>query len=196
MSWPVTTRRDQHNRVLMWVEAREHLTGDPMPLGIWDGRDHQTFEVAGESRAFFGAGNIQQLKAFTSEAGVVIQNYSLDLAAFSPEVRALVRGRDVRFAPVKIYVVLFDPETGAQLGLHRVFSGVVDGAPEEIGAAGGQALTKLNLVSNARLLTRTTPVLKSHAAQSKRSDDKFFQYADVSGSVPVFWGRARHRPSS
>ncbi|UWR76630.1 hypothetical protein K4L04_01325 [Phaeobacter inhibens] len=193
MSWPVSQRRDQHNRVLMWVEAKEHLTGDPKPLGIWDGRDHQKFEIDGEIRAFFGAGNIQQLKAFTSEAGLVIQNYGLDLAAFSPEVRALVRARDVRFARVQIYVVVFDPETGAQLGLHRVFSGVIDGAPEEIGAAGGDALVKLNLVSNARLLTRKAPVLKSQAAQSKREDDKFFQYADVSGSVPVFWGRWRHR---
>ncbi|WP_162894058.1 MULTISPECIES: hypothetical protein [Phaeobacter] len=193
MSWPVSQRRDQHNRVLMWVEAKEHLTGDPKPLGIWDGRDHQQFEIDGEIRAFFGAGNIQQLKAFTSEAGLVIQNYGLDLAAFSPEVRALVRARDVRFARVQIYVVVFDPETGAQLGLHRVFSGVIDGAPEEIGAAGGDALVKLNLVSNARLLTRKAPVLKSQAAQSKRDGDKFFQYADVSGAVPVFWGRWRHR---
>lgn len=193
MSWPVSDRRDQHNRVLMWIEAKELVTGQSAPFGIWDGRDHQQFLVDGKVREFYGAGNIQQLKAFTSEAGIVIQNYSLDLAAFSPEVRSLVRGRDIRFARVQIFVVGFDPVTGAQVNLHRVFSGVIDGAPEEIGAAGGEALTKLNLVSNARLLTRKTPVLKSHAAQSKREGDGFFRYADVSGSVPVFWGKERHR---
>jgi|26BtaG_2_1085354.scaffolds.fasta_scaffold00151_19 hypothetical protein len=193
MSWPVTTRRDQHNRVLIWIEAKDRETGAPSALGIWDGRDHQEFEIDGEVRAFFGAGNIQELKAFTSEAGVVIQNYSLNLAAFSPEVRELVRGRDVRFVRAQIHLAQFDPSTGALTEVSRIFSGVVDGASENIGAIGGEAATSLKLVSNARLLTRKVPVLKSHAAQSKRGGDAFFRHADVSGSVPVFWNRERHR---
>lgn len=192
MTWPVTTRRDQHNRVLVWIEARDHDTGNAKPMGIWDGRDNQQFEVAGELRPFFGAGNIQELAVFKSEAGLVVQSYSLPLAAFSPEVRELLRGRDVRFAKLQIYLVSFDPETGAQLGVERIFTGFIDGAPETIGEAGGDARATLNLVSNARLLTRKVPVLKSHAAQSKRDGDAFFKYADVSGSVPVFWGRVKH----
>jgi hypothetical protein len=193
MTWPVAFRKDQYNRVLIWVDAKDLETGAPAPLGLWDGRDHQDFEIEGEVRAFFGAGNVQNLTAFTSEAGVVIQNYSLDLATFSPEVRELVRARNVRFARVQIYVAQFDPSAGALVAVSRIFSGVVDGAVEEIGAAGGDANTSLKLVSNARLLTRKVPVLKSHAAQSKRDGDAFFRHADVSGSVPVFWNRERHR---
>jgi hypothetical protein len=178
--------------VLVWIEARDPDTGNAKPMGIWDGRDNQQFEVASELRPFYGAGNIQELGVFRSEAGLTIQNYSLPLAAFSPEVRELLRGRDVRFAKLQIYLVSFDPETGAQLGVERIFTGFIDSAPETIGEAGGDASATLNLVSNARLLTRKVPVLKSHAAQSKRDGDAFFKYADVSGSVPVFWGKEKH----
>lgn len=193
MSWPVSERRDQHNRVLVWVEARHHVSRAPMPMGLWDGRDHERFRVDGEDRDFYGAGAIQDLRPFTSEAGLVVRSYSLKLSAFSPEVRELVRGRSIRFAPVQIHLASFDPETGTLLGLQRVFSGVVDGAPEEIGAIGGDAGVSLEIVSNARILTRKATVLKSHASQAKRNGDSFFQYADVSGTVPVFWGRDRHR---
>lgn len=192
MSWPVSDRRDQHNRVLIWIEAKDHVSGVANPMGIWDGRDHMEFEVEGQIRPFYGAGNVQELAAFTTEAGVVVHNHSIDLAAFSPEVRELVRGRDIRFARVQIYVLSYDPETGAQISLSRVFHGVVDAAPEEIGPAGSDAKVTLNLVSNARLLTRKTSVLKSHAAQSKRQGDAFFRYADGSGNYPVFWGREKH----
>lgn len=194
MTWPVSDRRDQHNRVLIWIEAKDHDTGAANPMGIWDGRDHAEFEVDGEIRTFYGAGNVQDLAAFSSEAGLVVHNHSIELAAFSPEVRELVRGRDVRFARIQIYLARFNSETGAVISLSRVFHGVVDAAPEEIGAAGGAAIVSLKLVSNARLLTRKTPVLKSHVAQSKREGDGFFRYADMSGNYPIFWGREKHTP--
>jgi len=193
MSWPFVTRKDQYNRVLIWIAAKNRVSGEADPMGIWDGRDHQTFEINGEARSFFGAGNVQSLTAFTSQAGIVIENYTIDLAAFSPEVRQLVRGRDVRFARVEVYIVSFDPEAGAQLSIDPIFKGTIDGASEEIGARGGDALVSLKLVSNARLLTRKLPLLKSQVAQSKRDGDRFFRYADVSGTVPVFWGRERHQ---
>lgn len=189
MTWPVSERRDQYNRLLIWIEARDHDTGEPKPMGLWDGRDHKSFLIDGEARNYYGAGNLQEFSTFTSSAGLIVQNYRVSLAAFSPEVRELVRGRNVRFAPTQMHLLCHHSETGVSLGAHRIFKGFIDAAPEQIGAAGDDASVTLEFVSNARALTRKVPVLKSHAAQSKRNGDAFFKYADVSGSVQVTWGR-------
>jgi hypothetical protein len=53
---------------------------------------------------------------------------------------------------------------------------------------GGSPSCVISLVSETRALTRSLAGAKSQAAQSLRGGDQFRRFADVSGTVPVYWG--------
>ena len=58
---------------------------------------------------------------------------------------------------------------------------------------GGEGSCELSLVSSARAGTRKLALKKSDASGRLRKlpgggEDRFFQFADISGAVPIKWG--------
>ncbi|MGH1447435.1 MAG: hypothetical protein ACRBBO_15480 [Cognatishimia sp.] len=191
MSLPDIDRSDLYIRNLVWILARDRVSAELRPRGFWDGDDDVAFQIDDEERFFSGSGSVLSVPNLKSRSGVVVQTQKLTLSALAPEVRDLVHGLDIRLAKVFLYWAEFDPVNGTLKGIHRVFKGSIDAAPERIGAVGQGASVELSLVSSARLLTRKAHILKSHASQSKRSGDGFFRHADLSGKTKIYWGSER-----
>lgn len=185
---PLKTRR------LIWVKAKAFDTGISETMGLWTGGDHRDFVVEGETRTYFGAGNVLEIGNIPRLAGLEVRMLRVKLSPLSPEAQMLIRGYDVRLAPVEIHRVRFDAETDEQIAPpFRVWKGWIDMIDLKIPAEGETADCTVTIASNARAGTIPLTLKKSDASQKLRllsgdRADRFFQYTDISGVVPVKWG--------
>lgn len=179
-------------RSLVWVEAKNRTSGATETMGLWTGDDHQEFVIGGQTRLYFGAGNLLQLEPITMQTGLVVRMHKVTLSPLSPEVALLLRGYEPRLAPVEIHRALFWPESRDLIAApHRVFRGWIDEVTIPTPEIGGAAQAEVTLASAARALTIPLALKKSDETQRLRGDDRFRRYADVSGAVDVWWGEAR-----
>lgn len=178
-----------HARVLVWIEARDPADNSLAAIGFWNGDDHQEFTIGGETRLYYGAGGLMQVPAITYGDGLAVRSHSFGLAITSDEVAQALRGYDVRFAPVEVHRAFFDLDTGNLIAPpHRVLNGSVDEVSIPTPEIGGQAMATISVVSSALDLTRTQPVFRSDADQSRRSGDRFLKYA--AAKAKTSWGEA------
>jgi hypothetical protein len=123
---------------------------------------------------------------------ITIRNVSIDIPYLDSTVAQLVRGYDVRGAPIQLYRGYFDPTTRDLVSAAKPrFVGYVDGSPIVTPIEGGEGTITLNCVSTTRELTRTSSDVRSHASQIVRAPGDFF-YTDtvVVGDWVLFWGVA------
>ncbi|MEH6834804.1 hypothetical protein [Falsihalocynthiibacter arcticus] len=175
-------------RWLFWVEPKNRSTGAIETLGLWTGEYDRTFTINGLSRSYSGAAGLVGQSDPTYETGLDVRTHTVSLGPLSPEVEQLLRGYDTRLAAAEIHLAIFDPDTLALVDVVRTFKGSFDSAPITTPEVGGTATATAELVSAARNGTRGLSLKKSNAAQELRGGDQFRKYADVSGSVPVWWG--------
>lgn len=194
MSFPVVPRGPIHTEILIWIEARNRDTGAPETMGLWTGSDDATFTIGGVARVYHGAGAVLDVPAIQSQAGLVVQMQTVGLNIITPEVAQLIRGYDARGAKTEIHLARFNPETSGLIDVSRVFKGWMDQAEIVTGPKGGSDSLTASLANSARALTRKVPLRVSDAAhQRAQPGDRIFRYADVSGTVEVFWGMKRRR---
>ena len=190
----LAARKPIKSRRLLWVSAQNRATGAIETMGLWTGDDHQDFTIKGESRTYYGAGSVLEIEGIRRAAGLDVRTLQVKVSAISPEVEMLIRGYDARLAPVEIHRVYFDPATDRPLAApHRIFKGWIDEIDLPTPAEGQVAAAKIKLASNARAGTRGLTLKKSDESQKLRrlaggAADRFYQYTDVSGAVPVRWG--------
>lgn len=184
-------RAGTHAEALVWVEARNRSTGLIETMGLWTGVDHQIFTIGGESRTYYGAGNVLDVPDIPSRMGVAIQTLTISVAFASPEVEMLLRGYDPRLCRAEIHRAEFDADEKLIATPERLFKGWINGAPSVTPAIGGAATASLELVSNARMLTRRGSATKSDQYQRRRSGDRFRRYATLAESATVYWGEER-----
>lgn len=185
------TRSDQDIRWALWIIARDMATDAPFQVGYWSGDDAARLTVAGQARDYYGAGAALSVEPLTYQLGAAVQTQRVSVGPLSPEVRQVLRGYDTRQAPVELHCITLDPQ-GKVLAVEEAFRGVIDTfeiADGPLDDAGNYTVTcDLELVSDARLLTRTLSLKMSDASQRQRSDtDRFRKYADVAGEVKVVW---------
>lgn len=178
-------------RVLVWISARDRDTGATESMGIWNGADHKTFTIQGVDRLYYGAGGLISIDPITSRTGLTVRMQRLVFSPLAPEVEQVIRGYDVRFAPIEIHRAVFDPDTHNLMDEpHRRFRGYVDKiSPLKTGPKGDQVRVELQLASAARALTIPLSRRRSDETLRARSaEDAFRQYADVAGTISVMWG--------
>lgn len=185
------TRADLDARWAVWIEARDMRTGALAPAGYWTGDDAQSIVVDGVARDYYGAGAALSIEPITFQMGAVVQTQRVSLGPLAAEVRQVLRGYDTRQAQVQIHLVMLNA-LGAVVAVEEVFVGVMDTFSINDGPiddAGNATVTcEAELVSDARLLTRTLPVKMSDSSQRQRDpNDGFRRYADVAGEVEVKW---------
>lgn len=200
MSFSAIPRGPVLHHVLIWITAKNRATGLPETAGFWTGGEDRSFTFGGSSRSYFGVGQVVDVPAILSRPGAIVQSQRLVLTANTPEVEAALSLYDARLAAIEIDVARFDPETMALLGIDPAFRGQVDSAPRATPAKGSSGSEwTLTLVSGMRELTRPLIATRSDASQRARllpdgRADRFFRYADLSGSVEGFWGTERIAP--
>ena len=184
-------RRDLTAHWAIWITARDMATDAPFPVGYWTGDDATTLTVGGQARTYYGAGAALSIEPITYQLGAVVQTQRVSLGPLAPEVRQVLRGYDTRQAPVELHLVTLDP-AGAVTAIERAFKGVMDrfeineGPIDEHGNS--TVVCDAELVSDARMLTRTLSLKQSDSSQRLRnSADGFRKYADVAGEVRVVW---------
>lgn len=186
------TRDGVRIRILIWVTARNRTTGLPEAMGLWTGAQDRSFTIGAESRLYVGAGTVMEVPPIKIAAGLQVRMQRFTLSPLSAQVADLIRSYDARLAPIEIHRALFATGDGALIAPpHLVWRGFIDEAPVKQPEPGGTATCEISAASSARLLTRTLHLKQSDATQRLRSDDRIRRYADVSGSVDVFWGEKR-----
>jgi hypothetical protein len=183
-------RRGTNSHVLLWIVARDRTTGADQPIGFWTGDDHRTFQIGGETRTYYGAGDVIDVAPVVAGLGLKVRHFRVTLTAATDEVRTLLRDYDPRRAPVEVHVAPMDIDTGAPLGApKRMIKGMVNKLPEEIGAKGARNKLEMTITSNALALTRALPLLRSNEELQRRAaTDLGREYADVAGEWATQWG--------
>lgn len=176
-------------RWLYTIKARNLATGELERACFWSGEDEADFTVVGETRTYVGAGAVIGLDKLTYEPGGVINMQRVTMTMLAREVEAAISSYDLRLAPVEIHLALFDPETGALVGIARAFKGKVEEPRVKDAPSGGDSTLTLSLAPSSRAGTKTLAAKKSAASQRLRlPTDRGRDYADISGSVEVKWG--------
>lgn len=194
----LAARAGIHVRNLVWISARLRSTGAIDPSGFWNGIDAREFTIGGKKRVYQGAGTLLGVAPIIGGIGISVRMQRVSLSQVPPSIVNLISLYDVRFAPIEVHRVYFDPQKGVQIGVPaRVLKGTVDSMPLPTPAEGGSATIELTVASAARALTGTLTVKKSNAAQRLIDpNDRGREYASISGAVGVFWGvkQARGAP--
>lgn len=184
-------------REFLWVTARNRDTGAPESRGLWNEVFDATVQVrdgrtgAIESRAFHGVGGALAIGPVPLTSDITVRTVEIALPHIDDVVELLVRGFDVRGAPMQAYRGYLDPATRALVAPAKArFVGYVDGAPIVTPAEGGEGSVTINCVSTTRELTRTTPDVRSHESQLARTGgtDHFYADAGVVGQWEMIWG--------
>ena len=179
--------------VLIWLTAKNRDTGAAEGMGLWTGADHQDFVIGGQTRTYFGAGNIIGMDMLTARAGLEVRMHKVTLSALSPEAVTSLRVHDPRLAPVQIHELYCDPTTElAVADPVRVFKGVIMEAPITQGADGGETVAEITMASSAWALTKGLTIKRSNGAlEARASGDRFREYTDLGRAVETVWGEKR-----
>lgn len=178
------------SRILVYITARDRSDNSPYSIGFWNGPDHQDFDIGGDIRTYYAAGDFLTVEPLDYAAGLTVRSWNITLSGLSPEVLTAVRQYDAKHAPVEAHQVFYDPNTELMLDSPvRIFKGQISELPMDDGSIGGVSSVKLELVNDTINLTRTCKLKKSDESYKRRSGDRIFKYADISGSVQVVWGQ-------
>ena len=186
-------RRGVHGEVLVWLTARNRSSGLPETIGLWSGDDHQDFVINGQTRTYYGAGNVIDVPPIRSMVGLKTVYHTITLPPVTDEVRQALVQYDANKAPVEVHVVPVDVDTGNALAEPiRMIKGTLQEAPEVLGEKGARSdNTKLKVASSARRLSLGVPFLKSdEALKAVAPTDEGRAYIDVAGDWDVPWGEA------
>lgn len=179
-------------RLLIWIAARDRISDARATLGLWNGDDSQAISIDGITRTYQAGGALIDIEPVMAGVGVQVRMQQIRLSPVSAAVILAIEGYDARLAPVEIHRALFDVESGQLVAEpHRIFKGWVDEIDAPRPAVGQEGTVTLTLASSARALTRTLATKYSDTSMRQRGGDRGFRYADVSGSVPIYWGEKK-----
>lgn len=186
-------------RDFVWITGKTIDTGDPISRGWWQGLDDITAQYvdidsgATPSRIYGKAGSLLGVDNIPLIADLTARNFAITLSQISQEVADLVRGYNLKLAPVEVHRGLFNPGTNVLVApvFPRALA-FVDDCEILDPAEGNDGQITLTCVSHTLELTRTNSDVRSDSSQQARhAGDRFYKYTGVAGSWPQFWGQNR-----
>jgi hypothetical protein len=185
-------------RNMLWVTAKNRSTQADESMGFWNDvmfvtasvKDGRTGAIV--NRDFLGVGMALTIGSIPLTSDITIRSVDIDIPYLDSTVAQLVRGYDVRGAPMQLYRGYFDPATRIMVAPAKArFIGYVDGSPIVTPKEGGEGSITLHCVSTTRELTRTSSEVRSRESQLLRSaGDLFYADTGVVGEWTLFWGVA------
>jgi hypothetical protein len=174
-------------RHFVWCEARDPITGDPDPAGLWN----DAGDVTHGGRLYHGAGGLVTIGSLSAKGDLSIPGLSVVLSGIDVNVASLVRGRAIAQAPIEVLIGIYDPDTHNIIPpLFTLFTGFVDDCRIVTPAAGGKATIDLTCESTSRALTRSSTATRSQATHQQRDpDDGFFDHVGAQRKQ-LHFGRA------
>ena len=189
------TRSGTITHHLIWITARNRLTGADETLGLWTGDTDRVFTIDGVDRTYIGAGALLGLDPIRFAVGLNVIYHSVTLSPYTDAVQAAMREYDARLAAVEIHQAAYDPQDMGLLSEpFRIVEGEINEITEDLPPQGGEASVTLSIASAARRFTVSPALFKSAGALKERSaTDTFRKYVDVQGSIKVAWGEKLER---
>lgn len=186
-------------RDFIWITAKDRSTQADETMGFWNDVMFATSSVkdgrtgATVNRDFLGVGMALTIGSIPLTSDITIRNVDIDIPYLDSTVAQLVRGYDVRGAPIQIYRGYRDPDTRALVSAAKPrFVGYVDGSPIVTPKEGGEGSITLHCVSTTRELTRTSSEVRSHESQIARAaGDLFYADTGVVSDWDIAWGVTR-----
>lgn len=177
-------------RQMLWVRAKNRVTGEFEEVGFWSGDDHQQFVINGQTRTYYGAGSFVDYGDITLEAGLNIRSHSVKLSPITPEFEAVLREYNPRFAPVEAHIALYHPDTNNLVAPPiKVNRGWIDKFPVRRAPLSQTSEASIEMVGHTRLLTRRPGVKRSDESQRQRNGgDTFFADVAITGQTQTPWG--------
>lgn len=182
-------------RHLLWVEARNRVTGAPEPQGFWNGLVSRQFTVGGVANTYVAAGSLLNPGRIVGEVGLKVQYHTIRLSGVADEVQEALNLYDLRLAPVTLHEVFFDPVRNVVIGEpQRLIRGTIDEVDDPTSPPGEERVVTLRIADAVRDLTRTLTATRSDEDMRRVSaTDRGYEYATISGVVDVFWGTRKVR---
>ncbi len=186
-------------RRFVYVFAKDRTTGDIVPGGFWNGPYTVNVDVisgqtgVAETRTYYGSGSLIDVDDINLVSDLTIQTLRIMLTQSNADVNNIMRGYDVRNAPIEVHYGLFDLST--RLLVNKPwphFVGQINKSPLKRGKASGSGGATVEAVSRSRELTVTNPAKKSDETQKLRSGDRFRQYSNVAGEWSIWWGEKKN----
>lgn len=134
---------------------------------------------------FHGAGQLIEVSPIPSVSGMTVQSVSLRLSQIDDRVNDLLRGYELRGAPVTIWRGYLGDDGRFTAPAEVLFHGTLDYVDIQTPEAGGEGGILGEVVSVTEALTRTSP--------ATRSGTPFFKDAAVVGDWEINWGAEKKR---
>lgn len=191
-------------RDFLWIVARERATRAPFPYGFWSDVGDVSAPVLNpntglaETRNFEGSGTLIQISDIPLVANLTVQTITVTMNQIDDAVQNIVRGYDLKQAPVEVYRGLFSPAS-RQIVAPAVnrFIGYVDQVEISTPKEGDEGAITLTCASHSHEFTRYNPATRSHEDQKLRDpNDDFFIDASTVGDWEHFWGRINGKVST
>lgn len=188
-------------RDFIWIEARDRITGDIVGDGQWSDIGPTTVQVIDPNtggpttRTYYGSGTLTKVADVILTSTISVQPATITMSQVHNRVNDLLRGYDVKLAPVQMHRGLFSL-TSRQLVAPAVvrFVGYVDNVKFHTPAEGGDGSVEVVCNSHTQELLRSNPELRSHESQIKRfANDSFYKDTHVVSLWEHFWGKASGR---
>lgn len=152
---------------------------------------------ATESRDFYGSGTIISIDDIPMTSNLQAQNVNINMGQINAHVENLLRGYDLRQAPIEIYRGFFDPSSRLMVAPAEArFVGFIDSVEIDTPAENEFGNAIATCVSNTQEITRANSETRSQASQAVRvSNDGFFNDSATTGSWKVWWGSVKGKVS-
>ncbi len=183
------------SRTFVYIHAKNRDNGLPQPIGIWTGERAITVSVksgitgTNESRTYVG-GEAMDPPEITETSDLSIQTLSLTLNHISGLSQLLVREEDVRNCLIEIHMAASRPSSPVLVDQPiLVYVGIIDRAPINTPAAGGEGSIQLICVTqNIAMLERLNHSKSSYEEMRDRDGDEWGLYSNSVESWTVPWG--------
>ena len=183
-------------RRFVWITGKDLASGAPASIGLWTGDDDINITITSgvtglpEARTYYGGLNLQ-VSPIPRTADLTIQTVTITIGQIAPAVQQLVRGYDLRLAPIEIHDMSFDTATRLPSAASEIaFLGIADGAPVKTPAVGQDGDIEISAISAAiAMLERTNPAKSSYEGQKRRSGDEFGLYSSTVANWQIPWGQ-------
>jgi hypothetical protein len=192
-------------RDLVVITPRDFQSGVQVQGYYWNELGTETLQVLDPatqtpvSHDFVGAGTNLVVGVIQMSNDLSIRTINITLNNCSPAIDTLVRGYDLRRAPVQVFRGFYNKAGGAlaapaisifdgYVDACKINTGTVAATPGEQGQPGSVEVT---CVTHSKTLTRVGNGKRSSTFQQQRlATDTFHQWDSVMQEVQIFWGRS------
>lgn len=177
------------------IKARHRTTGVEEWFCFYTGLDTYAFNVvSGEtgtlvSRTFAGDGSVLQIGKSVRRSGLEYKNKTVTLSMLHPTVELMVRGYDLRMAPIEFHIGVLDPASRLFADDPQVdWQGFINEPNSVRPAPGSEGGVTFSCLSHSVELTYINPLMRAHEIQSQRSGDGLYKYLTIMPEVTLPWG--------